>query len=166
VTEGVKPTEYIVNLNTPVVCKDFPVASSDLKQEQDYILASGVKEDTDKLNVVLNDPKTPIKKIGIEPVVSTIKVAVTQDAKDAKTPDFIVKLKAPIACKEAPGLGFAFGQESKGDAELDGTYDTYTQVAATATMPQTAQIVLRDGVIVPKKPVAVHKPAAGHKPGK
>jgi hypothetical protein len=166
VTEGVKPTEYIVNLNTPVACKDFPVVGSDLKQEQDFILASGVKEDADKLNVVLNDPKTPIKKIGIEPAVSTIKVAVTQDAKDAKTPDFIVKLKAPVACKEAPGVGFAFGQESKGEAELDGTYDNYTQVAATATMPQTAQIVLRDGVIVPKKPVATHKPAAGHKPGK
>jgi hypothetical protein len=168
VTQGVKPTEFIVNLNSPVACKDFPAASSDLKQEQDYILASGVKEDTDKLNEVLNDSKTPVKKIGIEPVVSTIKVAVTQDAKDAKTPDFIVKLKAPMACKDAPGLGFTFGQESKGEAELDGTYDTYTQVAATATMPQTAQIVLRDGVIVPekKKPVAPHKPAAGHRPAK
>jgi len=168
VTQGVKPTEFIVNLKTPVACKDFPAVSTDLKEEQDFILASGVKEDTDKLTVVLNDPKMPVKKIGIEPAVSAVKVAVTQDAKDSKTPDFIVNLKAPVACKEAPAAGFAFGQESKGEAELDGTYDTFTQVPATATMSQTAQIVLRDGVIVPekKKPVAPHKPAAGHKPVK
>jgi len=37
---------------------------------------------------------------------------------------------------------------------------------ATATIAQTAQIVLRDGFIQPekKKSVPAHKPAAGHKP--
>ena len=47
--------------------------------------------------------------------------------------------------------------------ELDGIYDTYTQVPATATTDQSAQIVLRDGAIVPaEKKAAPHKPAAGH----
>jgi tetratricopeptide (TPR) repeat protein len=163
VTQGVKPTDFIINLTTPVACKDFPAASAVLKEEQDYILASGVKADTDKLNDLFTDPKTPIKKIVIEPVVGVIKVAVSQEAKDAKVPDFIVNLKTHISCKEAPALESVFGQASKGEAQLDGTYDNYTQVAATATAAQAAQIVLRDGVIVPKKAAPVHtKPAAGH----
>ena len=163
ITQGVKPTDYIVNLTTPVTCKEFPAASTDLKQEQDFILASGVKSDTDKLSAVFNDTKTPIKKIAIEPVVGVIKVAVSQEARDAKVPDFIVHLKTPISCKEAPALESVYGQAGKGEAELDGTYDSYTQVAATATAAQTAQIVLREGVIIPKKVVPVHhKPAAGH----
>jgi hypothetical protein len=165
VTQGVKPTDFIVSLTTPMACKDFPAVSTVLKEEQDYILASGVKADTDKLTDLFNDTKTPIKKIVIEPVVQVIKVAVAQEAKDAKIPDFIVHLKTHVVCKEAPSAGSVYGQASKGEAELDGTYDTYTQVAATATAAQAAQIVLRDGAIVPKKAVAVHpKPAAGHRP--
>jgi hypothetical protein len=163
VTQGVKPTDFIVNLQTPVGCKDFPAASTILKAEQDFILASGVKSDTEKLSELFNDPKPPIRKILIEPVVGVIKVAVAQEARDAKIPDFIVHLKTPAACKEAPAVGFVYGQQSKGEAELDGTYDTYTQVAATATAAQTAQIVLRDGAIVPKKVAAApHKPSAAH----
>ena len=163
VTQGVKPLDFMVNLTTPVACKEFPATGTDLKQEQDFILASGVKADTDKLSELFNDAKTPIRKITIEPVVGVIKVAVAQEAKDAKVPDFIVHLKSHVSCKEAPAVLFVYGQQSKGDAELDGTYDTYSQVAATATTAQSAQIVLREGSIVPKKAVAVHpKPAAGH----
>jgi hypothetical protein len=47
--------------------------------------------------------------------------------------------------------------------ELDGVYDSYTQVPATATTAQTAEIVIRDGTIVPKKKAAPHKPTAGHR---
>jgi hypothetical protein len=165
ITQGVKPVDFIVNLTTPVACKEFPAASAVLKEEQDYILASGVKADTDKLSALFNDTKTPIKKIAIEPVVGVIKVAVASEAKEAKSPDFIVNLKTPVSCKEAPAVLFVYGQQSKGDAELDGTYDNYKQVAATATMAQTAQIVLRDGVIIPKKAAAAHpKPTAAHRP--
>jgi len=49
---------------------------------------------------------------------------------------------------------------------LDAVYDSFTQIPATDTTAQAAQIVLRDGVLVPekKKPAApAHKPAAGHK---
>jgi hypothetical protein len=163
VTQGVKPTDFIVNLQTPVACKDFPAASAVLKNEEDFILASGVKDDTDKLSGLFSEPKVPIKKIAIEPLVKVIKVAVSQDAKDAKIPDFIVNLKTHVSCKEAPAIESLFGQAGKGEAELDGTYDTFTQVAATATAAQTAQIVLREGVIIPKKVAPVRpKPAPGH----
>ena len=168
VTQGIKPTDYIVNLQTPVTCREFPAVGTVLKEEEDYILNSGIKADTDKLSGPFSDTKTPIRKIVIEPVVSVIKVAVSQDAKDAKVPDFIVNLKTHVSCKEAPAVGFTYGLQSRGDAELDGTYDSYTQVAATATAAQTAQIVLRDGVIVEKKktaPVTHPKPTAGHPAG-
>ena len=166
VIQGVKPRDFIVKLQTPVACKDFTAPDTGLKKEQDFILSSGVKADTDELGALFADPKPAIRKIEIEPLVSVIKVAVTQDAKDSKIADFIVNLKNPVSCKEAPAAGSDFGQQSKGEAELDGTYDTYTQVPATATLAQTAQIVLRDGSIVPekKKTVTPHKPAAGHHP--
>ena len=88
----------------------------------------------------------------IEATASVIKLAVTQDAKDAKLPDFIVNMKKPLETKDIPAAGFEFGlQAPKGQAELDGTYDTYTQIPATDTVAQRAEIVLRDGVIIPEK---------------
>jgi hypothetical protein len=84
-------------------------------------------------------------------------------------------LKTPLADKDIPAVGFEFKLQPA--AQLNGTYDNYTQipakdaVPATTTTPavpataQSAQIVLRDGFIQPeekKKPVA-HKPAAGHR---
>jgi hypothetical protein len=167
VTQGVKPTEFLVRLATPAACKDLALPSAtDLQAQEDFILANGVKDDTAKLGDLFADPKPAIKKIVIEPIAVAINVAVTDDAKSAKTADFIVNLKTPVACKEVKAAGESYGLASKGDAELDGTYDTYTQVPATATAAPSALIVLRDGSIVaahPKPTGAAHpKPAAGH----
>jgi hypothetical protein len=167
VTQGVKPEDFIVKLAAPAACGSITLpAATDLKAQQEFILANGVKEDTAKLSAIFDDLKTPIKKIVIEPVATVVNVAVTPDAKTNKTADFIVNLKTPISCKEVPAAGFAYGQSSKGEAELDGTYDTYQQIPATDTASQSAQIVLRDGSIIveKKKPAAaVHpKPAAAH----
>jgi hypothetical protein len=97
-----------------------------------------------------------------------IKVAVTDDAKNAQPPyaDFIVNMKKPLAEKEIPAAGLAYKVPPA--TTLVGTYDSFTLIPATATMEQTAEIVLRDGEIQleKKKPVAAHKPAAGHHTGK
>ena len=130
--------------------------------DSEFILANGDKEDTEKLWAVLKNQVTPVPGVVIEATASVIKVAVTQEAKDAKTADFVVNLKKPLADKDIPAAGFEF----KGTG-LVGTYDSYTQIPATATTAPTAQIVLRDGEVTPekKKPVApVRKPAAGHHP--
>lgn len=161
--------------------------------DAEFILANGSKDDTDKLWAVLKGKATPVPGIVIEATASVIKVAVTDDAKDAKVADFTVNLKTPLAEKDIPAAGFAFGLQSKGQAELDGTYDTFTQevpatatpaptapqvpatatpaptappVPATATPAQAAQIVLREGIVQAekKKPVPAHKPAPGHHP--
>jgi hypothetical protein len=135
--------------------------------DAEFILANGSKEDTDKLWAVLQKQVTPVPGIVIEASSSVIKVAVTQDAKDNKIADFIVNLKKPLADKDIPAVGFEY--KIPPGTTLVGTYDTFTQVPATATLAQTAQIVLRDGEIQQekKKPAApAHKPAAGHHPAK
>jgi hypothetical protein len=134
--------------------------------DKETVLALGSKEDADQLWALLKDKPTPVPGIVIEATASVIKLAVTQDAKDAKLPDFIVNLKKPLEDKEIPAAGFEYGLSAKGQAELDGIYDTYTQIPATDTVAQRAEIVLRDGVIIPekKKPVPAHKPTPAHRP--
>ena len=133
--------------------------------DTEFILANGDKEDTDKLWAVLQNQVTPVPGLVIDASASVIKVAVTQDAKDNKIADFIVNMKKPLADKDIPAVGFEY--KIPPATALVGTYDTFTQVPATAILAQTAQIVLRDGEIQleKKKPAGpAHKPAAGHKP--
>jgi tetratricopeptide (TPR) repeat protein len=132
--------------------------------DKELVLAYGSKEDADRVWAVMKDQATPVPGVVIEASATVIKVAVTGDAKDSKVPDFIVNLKTPLADKDIPAAGFEYGLQSKGQAELDGSYDNYTQVPATATTAQSAQIALRDGIVQPekKKPVPAHKPSAAH----
>jgi tetratricopeptide (TPR) repeat protein len=130
--------------------------------DKELVLSYGSKDDADKLWALMKDKDTPVPGVVIEATASVIKIAVTDDAKQAKTPDFIVNLKTPLADKDIPQPGFEYGLSSKSQPELDGTYDSYTQVPATDTVAQSAQIVLRDGTVVPVKKAVVHKPAAGH----
>jgi hypothetical protein len=165
VTQAGKTTDHIVTLKTPMTCGDVPEAGAETSQKKQFILSNGVKEDTDKIEALSPENTRPVSRIVIEGTVSVIKVAVTQDAQLVKVPDFIVNLKEPAVCKEVPATGSVLGLQSKGEVELDGTYDTYRQIPATATTSQTAEIVLRDGFIQAekKKAVPAHKPAAGHK---
>jgi len=193
---SVKPKEYVVKLSNPVACSAVPVPPSELKVKdaQDYILANGVKADTDAMGDALTEAPAHIRRILIEPAITGVNVAVTQDAKDAHTADFIVNLKEPASCKDAPVAGTAIGLQPA--QELDGTYDTYTKVPAagataaaapatdvtaggcsatgastTSSASASAQIVLRDGFLQAevKKGGPVHhtpaKPSAAHHAG-
>jgi hypothetical protein len=151
---------------------DILVNTPDLKtlalSDKELVLSYGSKEDADKLWAIMKDQQTPVPGVVIEASTTVIKVAVTQDAKEAKVADFVVNLKEPLADKDVPAVGAELKLMSEGGPELDGTYDTYAQVAATATAPQSAQLVLKEAILqaakaVKKAPVA-HKPAAGHKP--
>jgi hypothetical protein len=139
-------------------------------EDKEFILANGTPEDTQKLWGVLKNQDTPVPGIVIEASATVIKVAVTQDAKDNKIADFIVNMKTPLADKDIPVVGSEFKLQPA--IELDGTYDTFTQVPATATSLATAKIVLRDGFIQPEKkaapkpaPARRHPAAGGHHPG-
>jgi hypothetical protein len=164
------PAEQIHIMLTDPTIKLESLALSD----KETILAFGTKDDAEKIWAVMKDQATPVPGIVIESSGTVLKLAVTDDAKTAKTADFIVNLKTPLAEKDIPAVGVELKLQPA--EELDGTYDSYTQipakdaVPATPTTPavpataQTAQIVLRDGFIQPekKKPVA-HKPVPGHK---
>jgi len=132
--------------------------------DKELVLAYGSKDDADKLWALMKDKETPVPGIVIDATASQIKIAVTDDAKQSKIPDFIVNMKEPIADKDIPKAGDEFKLMSEGGPELDGTYDTYTQIPATDTVGQSAQIVLREAFIQAKKKPVVHKPAAGHRP--
>jgi len=162
-----KPKDYVVKLTTPAACGSVPEPPSELKikDAQAYILANGVKADTDALGDVLTETPARLHKLSVVPAVATINVAVTQDAKDAHSADFTVNLKEAVSCREAPAAGTELKLQPA--EELDGTYDTYTQVAAQGTTAASAQIVLRDGFLqAEQKKAPVHhppaKPAAGH----
>jgi hypothetical protein len=136
-------------------------------EDKEFILANGVKEDSDKLWALLKDQATPVPGVVIEATASVIKVAVTQDAKDAKVPDFIVNLKKPLEEKDIPAVGFEFKLQPA--AELDATYDSFSLIPATATRSVSTQIVLRDGFVQAEKKAApakkpAAKPAAGRHP--
>jgi hypothetical protein len=126
------------------------------------VLSVGSKEDADKLWALLQGKQTPVPGTVIEANPNQIKVAVTQDAKDAKTADFIVNMKEPIPDKDVPAVGSELKLLKDGGPELDGTYDTYQQIPASATAAASAQISLKDGILQTAKKAPVHKPAAGH----
>lgn len=152
---------------------DLIAATPDLNTlalaDKETVLALGTKEDADKLWALLKDKQTQVPGIVISADANSVKVAVTQDAKDAKVADFIVNMKKPLTESELKVIqpGFEFTTQPK--AELVGTYDSYTQVPATDTTSQAAQIVLRDGEYIPevkKKAAPAHHTtgAAHHRP--
>ena len=156
---------------------DLIVSTPDLTTlalaDKETILAFGSKEDADKLWGLLQGKQTPVPGIVIAATASQIKVAVTQDAKDAKIADFIVNLKEPLKDSEIPAVGFEF--KTQPSAELDGTYDTYTQIPAADAKPATdttpavaataqrAEIVLKDAFAQPEKKKAPVHHAPVHK---
>ena len=163
-TTSVKPKEFVVTLTNPVACSAVPEPPTELhvKEAQDYILANGVKADTDAMGDALTETPAHIHRILIEPAVAAVNVAVTQDARDNHTADFIVNLKDPLSCKDAPDTGSALGLQPA--TEMDGTYSTFAKVAAAGSTAASAQIVLSDGFIQEEKKAApVHrKPSPVH----
>ena len=134
--------------------------------DKETVLALGSKEDADKLWALLKDKTTQVPGVVISADANTIKVAVTQDAKDTKTADFVVNLKKPLTDADLKVVIPGFEFKTQPAAELVGTYDSYTQTPATDTTAQAAVIVLREGEYiaeVKKKAAPVHH-APAHRP--
>jgi hypothetical protein len=157
-----KPKDYVVKLTTPTDCDKVPEAPSELKvkEVQAYILANGVKADTDPIDALTDSP-AKIHKIEVVPGVVSVGVAVTQDAKDGKTADFNVGMKEPASCKDIPPAGSNVGLQPA--TEIDGTYSTFTKVPAANGKDASAQIELSDGFVQAEKKGPVHaKPSPAH----
>jgi hypothetical protein len=117
--------------------------------DKEYILANASTANAEKLWALLKDQVTQLPGTVLVATASQIQLAVTDDAKTDKKPDFTVNMKTPLADKDIPAVGSEI-------TNLIGTFDSYTQ--------NPAQIILRDGEIQSekKKPVA-HKPSAAHR---
>ena len=133
--------------------------------DKETVLALGSKDDADKLWALLKDKNTQVPGVVIFADPNTIKVAVTQDAKDSKTADFVVNMKKPLTDAELKVVQPGFEFKTQPQAELVGTYDSFTQTPATDTTAQSAVIVLREGEYIPeeKKKAPVHH-APAHAP--
>jgi hypothetical protein len=116
--------------------------------DKEYILANASKENADKLWALLKDQVSQVPGTVLVATASQIQLAVTDDAKADKKPDFTVNMKTPLADKDIPAVGSDI-------TTLIGTYDSYTQ--------SPAQIILRDGEIQAAKKTPVHKPSPVHK---
>lgn len=117
--------------------------------DKEYILANASTANAEKLWALLKDQVSQVPGTVLVATASQIQLAVTDDAKTDKKPDFTVNMKTPLADKDIPAVGSEI-------TTLIGTYDSYTQ--------NPAQIILRDGEIqVEKKKPVARKPSPVHK---
>jgi hypothetical protein len=158
-----KPEDMAHDLVASTAEADLPkLAISD----REFVLANGKPEDADKVwNTMKGKSVTIPDALVIESSPTVVKVAVSDDAVQSKTPDFTFNIKAPeekmsaAAAKklaDETAAATAVGQK----VTLSGTFDSYT--------PKPLMIIMSDGAVVlkkaPAKPAPAHHPAATHKP--
>ena len=132
--------------------------------DKETILALGSQPDADKLWAILKDKNTGIPAIVIESTTSQIKLAVSQDARASNVADFVVNLKKPLTDAELALYPKGFEFKAAPNAEIVGTFDSYTKVPATDTTSASAQIILRDGEVIPvEKKAPARKPSPAHR---
>lgn len=115
--------------------------------DREFILAYGVKEDSDKMWAVLQgkDVKIP-DVVVVEATETSIKGSVSEDAVQSKAADFTFNLKEPLT--KVPAVGDKITVSS--------TYDSYTQSAGQAV---PVMIVMKDATVeAPKKAPATKAP--------
>jgi hypothetical protein len=141
---------------TPKDIADGVVASTpDLStlalQDKEYILANASKDNADKLWATLKDQVTQIPGtvMSVSDDGTQVKIAVTDDAKADKKPDFTINLKKPLTAAEKTKL--AVGTD---ETNLIGTFDSYTQ--------NPEEIIMRDGELQVEKKTPARKPSAAH----
>ena len=136
---------------TPKDVADGVVASTpDLSTlalaDKEYILANASTANAEKLWALLKGQVTQIPGTVLVATASQIQLAVTDDAKADKKPDFTINMKTPLADKDIPAVGTDI-------TNLIGTFDSYTQ--------NPAQIILSDGEL--EKKLAAKKPTPAHR---
>jgi tetratricopeptide (TPR) repeat protein len=155
--------DYTVALQNPMPAKQIRAVPDDVQAAKQFIDQNGVPDDVAKVDHEFTLAGDHVRKVELEPNASVIDMAVTQDAKQSMTPDFIVNMKKPAEGKDVPTPGFEF--KLLPDPELDATYSSYKQVPAANGKLASAQIVLSDGFIQVQPPKPARRPvrrAAGH----
>lgn len=155
--------DYTVALKTPMDAKDIrAVPTTDAQAVKQWIDQNGAPDDVAKVDHEFELAGSRVRSVQLEPNASVIDVAVTPDAKQSNTPDFIVNLKKPAEGKDVPAVGFEY--KLLPEPELDATYASYKPVPAANGKPASAQIVLNDGFIQVQPPKAPARRAPARRP--
>ena len=163
ITVGPRIThDFTVALKAPMDAKTIRAVPDDVQQAKQFIDQNGVPDDVAKVDHEFEVAGSRVRKVELEPNASQIQMAVTQDAKQNNTPDFIVNLKKPAEGKDVPAAGFQYNLLPQ--PELDATYSTYKPVPAANGKPASAQIVLNDGFIQVQPPKAPARRPAARRP--
>jgi hypothetical protein len=113
--------------------------------DKEFILANGTPEDAAKVWDTIKGKSVQFPGVTVISVSDTeLKVAVSDDAVQSKTADFVFQLKEPL--KTPPAVG--------DKVDVTGTYASFT--------PSPLLITMSDGAIVPKAPAK--KPTPAHHP--
>ena len=113
--------------------------------DKEFILANGTPEDAAKVWDTIKGKTVQFPGVTVVSVSDTeLKVAVSDDAVQSKTADFVFQLKEPL--KTPPAVG--------DKVDVTGTYASFT--------PSPLLITMSDGAIVPKAPAK--KPTPAHHP--
>ena len=159
ITPAPTPAEQIHTLMTQTA--DLNTLALD---DKETILALGGQEDADKLWAVLKDKNTGLPGVVIAITSNQVKLAVSQDARASKVADFIVNLKKPLTDAELALYPVGFEFKAAPEAEIAGTFDSFTKVPASDTTSASAQIIMRDGEVIPaEKKAPAHKPSPAHR---
>jgi hypothetical protein len=155
-----KPEDMAHDLVASTPEADLPkLAISD----REFVLANGKPEDAEKVwNTMKGKSVTIPDAVVIESSPTVLKVAVSEDAVQSKTPDFTFNMKAPDEDKKlTPAAAKKLADETAAattvgqKVTLSGTFDSYT--------PKPIMITMSDGaVVLAKKTVA--KPTPTHRP--
>jgi len=148
-----KPEDMAHELVTSTPEADLPkLAISD----REFVLANGKPEDADKVWNTMKGKSVSIPDaLVIESSPTVVKVAVSDDAIQSKTPDFTFNIKAsdeklPAAAAkklaDETAAATAVGQK----VTLSGTFDSYT--------PKPLMIIMSDGAVVLPKKTATKPP--------
>ncbi|MGH9589167.1 MAG: tetratricopeptide repeat protein, partial [Terracidiphilus sp.] len=107
ITVGARIThDYTVALKSPTPAKEIRAVPTDVQAAKQFIDQNGAPDDVAKVDHEFTLAGSRVRTVQLEPNASVIDMAVTPDAKQSNTPDFIVNLKAPAVGKDVPAPGF------------------------------------------------------------
>jgi hypothetical protein len=142
ITAAPKPEDLVKNL-----LSSTPDLATLALSDKEFVLQYGAQADADKVFDTIKGKSVEIPgAVIVAATPDQLQVSVSDDAKQSKTADFTIAMKAPIATPPAVGA----------TVNVSGTYGSYTQTPL--------MIQMTDGAIVepPKKaaPAATRRPAA------
>ena len=149
VTPAPTPADIVADL-----IKSTPDLAALAISDKEYVLQNGKPEDAEKVFATIKGKTVEIPDaVVVDATESQIKAAVSEDAQQSKTADFVFNFKEPL--KTVPA------KDAK--ITLSGTYSSYTQSPLTINMDDAAVVEKKKPAPAKRPAAAAHRPAAHRK---